>query len=391
MKTSQRRRRSRGAPSIPCLPAFLAVAVLTCGAGRLSAAGDAARGRDVLREQQCISCHPIEPDGTGVAPNLYRVASRGLNPASFTALLWNHAPRMWSAMEARGLAVPQPSEQEVADLFAYFYSLRYFEPPGDAGRGKQVFERKKCVQCHPLDSSGTPAPGAKPVSEWVSITDPVVRLEAFWNHAAGMSAEMKRRGIRWPHFTPQEMADVWVFLRNRPSTMAGTARGSFGDAAKGETLFESQACGQCHTVGESVRGKVDLAQIPDEDRNLAAFGAAMWNHQQWLAGDAEPLAEGDMADLIAYLQSEELFWPSGDAQKGAKVFREGRCAGCHEDASSGAPRLSGSSEPYTPARIASALWRHGPKMLERMKQQGISWRQFSGSQLSDLIAYVNTR
>jgi len=41
--------------------------------------------------------------------------------------------------------------------------------------------------------------------------------------------------------------------------------------------------------------------------------------------------------------------------------------------------------------IISALWHHGPQMLNRMKQAGIGWPQFrSPAELADLLVYLNS-
>ena len=53
--------------------------------------------------------------------------------------MWNHAPMMWTAIRENSVRPPDLDEQAAADLFAYFYSVRFFENPGDAGRGKQLF------------------------------------------------------------------------------------------------------------------------------------------------------------------------------------------------------------------------------------------------------------
>lgn len=398
MKTFELTHSLRVFKSACSAPAFIALGLLLAVPPEsFAAGGDASRGRDVLRERGCVVCHPVAQDESGPAPNLGQIAARGLNPASFTALLWNHAPAMWEAMAARNMPIPQPSEQDVADLFAYFYSLRYFEPPGDAARGKRAFEAKRCVECHPLGKDASPVAGAPPVSQWPSIADPMIRLEAMWNHAARMSQEMQKRGIRWPRFRPQEMADLWVFLRARPNEMAGVPRGAFGDVAEGRQVFALHRCDQCHTLGERVARKIDLKAAADSERNFAAFAAAMWNHQPRLAefaaleGAAVRRFEADeMAHLIAYLREQQLFWPAGDADQGAKTFRNKSCYRCHAEGSAQAPRLHGSLTPYTPERVASALWRHGPAMLRRMEDEGIAWRRLTGGELTDLIAYINT-
>ena len=53
--------------------------------------------------------------------------------------MWNHAPTMWAAMRAREIQAGDSNPQSAADLFAYFYAARFFEKPGDAGRGKALF------------------------------------------------------------------------------------------------------------------------------------------------------------------------------------------------------------------------------------------------------------
>ena len=41
--------------------------------------------------------------------------------------------------------------------------------------------------------------------------------------------------------------------------------------------------------------------------------------------------------------------------------------------------------------IISAIWRHGPQMLRRMKEAGIEWPRFGAAQeLVDLLAYLNS-
>ena len=80
---------------------------------------------------------------------------------------------------------------------------------------------------------------------------------------------------------------------------------------------------------------------------------------------------------------------SGNAGSGKKVFAAKHCANCHGDASSGAPKLSGTGRSFSSVTIVSALWRHGPRMLEQMTGKGLPWPRFEGREMSDLIAYLN--
>jgi hypothetical protein len=41
--------------------------------------------------------------------------------------------------------------------------------------------------------------------------------------------------------------------------------------------------------------------------------------------------------------------------------------------------------------MVSALWHHGPQMLDGMKVKGIAWPRFEGAQMSDLIAFLNSQ
>ena len=98
--------------------------------------GDARRGAEVFQTQKCVSCHSVEGKGGKTAPDLGRRVGRALKPSDMSALMWNHAPAMWTAMDKAGIEKTKLSEQQAADLFAYFYAARFFDQPGDAGRGR---------------------------------------------------------------------------------------------------------------------------------------------------------------------------------------------------------------------------------------------------------------
>ena len=83
----------------------------------------------------------------------------------------------------------------------------------------------------------------------------------------------------------------------------------------------------------------------------------------------------------------------GDPIRGERLYRDKNCSFCHENrrAATGAPDLTQLSEQFSPVTIASAVWRHGPTMLDAMKQQKLTWPEFHGSEMSNLIAYLNSR
>jgi hypothetical protein len=110
----------------------------------------------------------------------------------------------------------------------------------------------------------------------------------------------------------------------------------------------------------------------------------MWNHAPLMTDSAGAFSPGEMNTLLSYLWSEQFFATSGDSRRGRKVFRDKSCARCHE--AEQAKRLAGT---FNVVRLTSALWNHGPTMLERMKQQGIDWPRFNGREMEDVIAYLN--
>jgi hypothetical protein len=41
--------------------------------------------------------------------------------------------------------------------------------------------------------------------------------------------------------------------------------------------------------------------------------------------------------------------------------------------------------------MVAALWHHGPRMLELMEARGIVWPRFDAQEMSNLIAYLNSK
>ena len=57
----------------------------------------------------------------------------------------------------------------------------------------------------------------------------------------------------------------------------------------------------------------------------------------------------------------------------------------------GTPDLTQQPEAFSPITLTAAAWRHGSAMRSAMQQQGIAWPQFHGAEMTDLIAYLNSR
>jgi cytochrome c2 len=354
--------------------------MLFAGALAAQAAGftaDSARGQHLFETLSCIQCHSVNGTGGKVGPDLGRMLDRGFTPATLAATMWNHAPGMWAAMRDRQIVAGELDEQAAQDLMAFFYAARFFEKPGDAGRGKRAFESLRCAGCHELKAS----------SQWPVLTDPMALLDAMWNHRSQMQAATASKGVAFPTLSAQDLTDLLVYLRNQPGTRDQTAVFHIEAAGSGDAAFQSAGCAKCHQT-------VETLALTVQGKTLTEIAAEMWNHAPRMAAAGAPavnLTPGQLRDLVSSFWAAKFFADSGRPASGSRVFAAKNCALCHADASSGAPHLPLQRHDFGGAAMVSVLWRHGPRMLDRMNAQGVPWPRFDGAQMADLIAYLNSK
>jgi mono/diheme cytochrome c family protein len=362
----------------PLRLAGLVVVALVLACGQSLVTGDAQRGATLFKTQNCVMCHSVNGQGGSSAPDLGRIIGRDYAPALLAGLMWNHAPLMWTAMEKQGIARPAVTEQQAADLFAYFYATRYFDKPGDAGRGKQVLASKHCAECH-----ASAGPG-KPVGSWESAGDPVLLAERMWDHGAEMRAAFQTKGIKWPALTSQDLTDLLVYVQNLPENKDRTPGPTPAPSGEGQALFKEKGCIGCH------QGKLSLDNRY-LGRTLTDFAVAMWNHEPKMKNPPPALNGEEMRAIVAYLQTTHLFSAKANATRGKKVYTDKKCASCHDDAASGAPNLADLKGKFYPFFMVAALWEHGPAMQQKMRQKGIPWPRFKVPDMADLLAYLNSK
>jgi cytochrome c len=169
--------------------------------------GDQVRGERAFREMKCASCHSVNGKGGRSAPDLGKRGDQSYIPAAMASAMWNHATTMWQAMDDAGIRRPQLTEQQAADLFAYFAGGTRPGKPGDIRRGQQIYQAKLCALCH--DDSYSGAPSLKPLAGHVSSFSMVA---AFWQHGGGMLARMVTKNQAWQHLTPEEMGHLIAYL-----------------------------------------------------------------------------------------------------------------------------------------------------------------------------------
>jgi mono/diheme cytochrome c family protein len=359
------------------LRGIMAGALVAASIGAAPITGDARRGEQLFQSEQCIQCHSFQGKGGTTAPDLAQRIDRNYTPAVMASLMWNHAPDMWSAMKKKGIVKSEMTPDIAADLFAYFVSARFFDRPGDAGRGKQDFAALHCAACHGI-STAIPG-GGPPVVKWESLADPLVLAEQMWNHGPAMRAAFAQRKFPWAALTGQQLTDILVYLQNLPETRDLTHHFEFPPSEEGERLFQSKGCVTCHT------GSMALERLL-KNQTLTDIAAAMWHHQPEMKQPPPTLSPEEMRALIGYVWARQYFTGAGNAERGKKVFAEKGCGTCHNDPSSGAPKLGKGNSDIT---MVSALWQHGPRMLDLMNSKKIPWPRFTAQQMDDLIAYLN--
>ena len=365
------------------LPACL---IFAAGVHAATVSADSTRGAQAFELQGCGQCHALNGVGPKIGPDLGQVADRGFTPAALAATMWNHAPQMWVETKLRGVPPPAMDEQQAADLFAFFYSLRFFEEPGDAARGKSLFESGKCAACHGIDEPLSS--GVKPVSQWTAAGDPLEMVEIMWNHSTAMREEMARRKISLPQLSGQDLADLLVYTR-RAGKPHESPRPVFQPASSGsgKTLYDSKGCNSCHGP------LVHFLMVDIRDETLTDIAADMWNHGRDM-NLKTTFAPGEMRQIADYIWYSRNVEGLGESGRGAAVFAAKKCTVCHDDRSSGAPSLAGiasGGKYFSGATMVSALTRHGPAMLDKMREKHLAWPHFTGEEMSSLIAYLNTR
>jgi mono/diheme cytochrome c family protein len=356
------------------------IALLTVSEAVFAAGADSARGAEVLRRENCLLCHSLRGEGGSVAPDLGRRLGQSYTPAALTSLMWNHAPAMWAEMAARQVPRPHLTEADAADLFAYLYSVRFFDRGADAGRGKQLFDERHCSECHSL-SEPSKGPGTA-VSTWKSLSDPIALIQQMWNHSAAMKNAIEKRKDLRVTLTGQELTDLTLFLQSVPPRSRSTVSLTLPDPAAGKPLFDAN-CAQCHKASLSLDRRMSNMTLTD-------VAASMWNHVSKML--AMPIADPeDMRKIVAYVWELQYLGTSGNGGRGRKVFVEKRCAVCHDDPSFSAAKFVRGDRLLNPVSMIPVLMNHGPEMQEQMKQRGIAWPTLTAEDVSNLVAYLNTQ
>jgi cytochrome c2 len=351
-------------------------------------------------DKQCSICHSINGVGGRVAPDL-----SGKHPGTpamgwIAAVLWNHGPGMWRQIRQKNDPYPQLNSQEMADIFAFLYQASSIDRPGDPNAGQRVFNEKGCVRCHSVGGTGGQA--APELSKIATGSNSNAWTLTMFNHAGSMVGPITSALGQWPQFTGNEMTDLIAYVSLSTPQPSKNTREVSGDAELGWGVFQSR-CMPCHSVrgGGSVGPELGRELGPERDLPLTTgqFASVLWNHAPEMLrqarenGISPPVLQGnDMADLRTFLASLRYFEPTGSPLVGERVFSERGCAACHGRMAEGTqigPGLRSGTEAFTTISLTVALWRHGPRMIDRAQELGIPWPTLKATDVGDLVSFLN--
>lgn len=366
------------------------------GPGAYFIPGDAKAGIQTFFEKGCAKCHAVMGEGGRSAPDLARAPVGHLSAAELVAAMWNHAPPIWEKMRLERVAPPKFSESEMANLFAFLYSVRSMDEPGDPERGRQLLSEKRCLNCHAVAGrGGRVGPDLK---DWASYRNPVSWVQAMWNHAPAMQRLMADRGWAWPRFQDNDVADLIAYIRTLAPNPKARVYLRPADSQAGRQLFRRRGCIACHSVRGEGGGRAPDLSAHALPRTLGQFAGLMWNHAPSMGASMRAqevprpkFSNKEMADLIAYLFAERYFEVMGNAERGRRMFKDKGCAGCHSVGGGNGlgPDLARWAGGASPIPLASALWNHGPRMFERMKEQQVPWPRFQPGEIVDLMEFLS--
>ncbi|MBI3091727.1 MAG: c-type cytochrome [Candidatus Tectomicrobia bacterium] len=288
--------------------------------------GDPKTGAEVFKSHLCENCHAVGGAGGKVAPPLDRLKNY-YTPIYLATSMWNHGAKMTESMKQRNVPLPRFHGADVADLLAFIRQMartdvveRHYLEPGSPARGALIVHTKGCSQCHGIHKSngGTEADARPPFAtlfpnmEGPNLAKLGLRTNfshiagMLWTHGDGVWEIMQRNGVEVPTFSPQEMADLSIYLY-----FLGYAD-SPGNVQGGRSVFVEKGCVLCHSPHDDAK-KIGpgLAKIA---KNATPFEivAAMWNHLPTMEKRLNELkfpwprfTTAEMGDLITYLRSME--------------------------------------------------------------------------------------
>jgi mono/diheme cytochrome c family protein len=249
----------------------------------------------------------------------------------------------------------------------FFLSLAACVWAGDAQRGSIVLDQQGCLECHTVNGQGVgheanaTAPDLGATSE--SAYTPPALASALWNHTPAMRSEISAQGLARPVLVQADWEDLFAYL------YAVQVFQFPADTRRGQEVFRSQKCADCHSLAKPSRGPGPPVSAWKKVNDPATLAYQMWNHassmQKVFAARKKdwPKLDGrDLMDLSAYVQYVQGLAPEHqfslpEAASGKTPFAH-NCGQCHQGPLGLETRLANK----TFLDIGAGVWNHVPLM-----------------------------
>ena len=358
---------------------------------------DPTRGGQLFVSKGCAKCHALKGEGGKIGPDLGKI-DLGDTRLNLAAKIWNHTPSMIIEMERTGMIKPTLTGQELSEISAYLYFLRFFDEPGNPAKGKYVYSEKGCSFCHP--SSGKGKDGALGLDGFPRNASPAFLSQAIWNHCLDMIVRMVETGLKWAQFREKEMMDLLEYIKTNAKGAEEPAFFKPGNPKEGKEVFLSKGCIQCHSIrGEGAKGGVDLGKTAGTFyTSLTEIASSLWNIgpavlvkiAQTQCGIPK-FTSKEMTDLLAYLYFLHFIDEPGNRTNGERIFSSIGCSQCHgPDRKSGKLMYIDLSKYETAGEmeIVASMWNHGKEIQKAVGEQNMPWPRFKEGEMADLLQFI---
>lgn len=299
----------------------------------------------------CTACHG--KSGEGKSYKDYKTGIPAIGNEDFLAVASQGfiAFTIYHGRGGRQMAAWLPrfsglTEGEIQDLAGFVKSMREVNSDfrtvqsasGIIQRGELLY-RENCAMCHGADGRG-----AQVITISNSDLLAVADEEYLYNTIVNGRGNTAMPG--WGQFSSDEMADIIAFLKSWQDVSArlGSFSASEGDISSGEEKYH-YLCSRCHGIygqgdtGPAIFNRDFLETASDyflfEMIAHGRRGTAMIGWSTAVSKQVK-LAEGDVADVIAFLRHSaanppDVIYPGpsfGSSEKGIRLFQD-LCAECH--------------------------------------------------------------
>ena len=230
------------------------------------------QGRDLVVQQNCMSCHTAEdklefPELADQGPDMRGIGSRVSEKWLASWLVSPHSVKPSTTMPAIVDGNTEEGRKDAADMAAYLATLIDEKPVTVVAKGDDVkqggghFDALGCVACHSLPSQGYDAKTERIALNRISEKYSQSSLTSFL-----LKPDKNHASIKMPDFglSDDEARQLAAFLRSESEGKAPKAAAFVkGDAERGAKLVASHNCASCHS------------NLPSGDSELPSFKSIM--------------------------------------------------------------------------------------------------------------------